>query len=99
MSDHPDFFVVIGDVHSQVALALRALTQIEQEQGRRIAQVFSVGDLGLFLCAKDWNFFTGPRKHRHLDWSPGDPRVLGSLAVAAGHDWRQPRAMAQASSI
>jgi hypothetical protein len=53
MSGHPDLFVVIGDVHSEVTLALRALTQIEQEQGRRIAQVFSVGDFGLFLREED----------------------------------------------
>ena len=70
MSGHPDLFVVIGDVHAQVALALRALTQIEQERGRRIAQVFSVGDLGLFLCEEDWSFFSGPARHRHPEWSP-----------------------------
>ena len=85
MSGHPDLFVVIGDVHSKVALALRALTQIEQEQGRRIAQVFSVGDFGLFLCEDDWSFFTGPSKHKHPDWSPA--------IREAWNLWRWPLAM------
>jgi len=30
MSSSPELFVVIGDVHSEVPLALRALTQIER---------------------------------------------------------------------
>jgi hypothetical protein len=46
------------------------LAQIEQEQGRRIVQVFSVGDLGLFLREEEWSFFTGPAKHKHSEWSP-----------------------------
>jgi hypothetical protein len=52
VSRSPDLLVVIGDVHAQLALALRALERIEQEQGRRIAQVFSVGDFGLFLIGE-----------------------------------------------
>jgi hypothetical protein len=39
-------------------------------QGRKIAQVFSVGDFGLFLSESDWDFFTGPARHKHPDWSP-----------------------------
>jgi hypothetical protein len=35
----PNLFVVIGDVHAQVGLALTALAQIEQEQGSRIAHL------------------------------------------------------------
>ena len=84
----PDLFVVIGDVHAQVRLALTALTQIQQEQGCRIAQVFSVGDLGLFLSEQDWDFFTGPSRHKHPEWSPSDPGGLESLGMAARHDWR-----------
>jgi hypothetical protein len=70
MSSNPELFVVIGDVHAKVALALPALARIEQEQGRKIAQVFSVGDFGLFLSERDWDFFTGPARHKHPDWSP-----------------------------
>jgi hypothetical protein len=70
MSSSSELFVVIGDVHGQVALALKALLRIEQEQGRRIAQMFSVGDFGLFLSERDWDFFTGPARHKHPDWSP-----------------------------
>lgn len=70
MGFSPDLFVVIGDVHAQLGLALSALAQIEQEQGCRIAQVFSVGDLGLFLSERDWDFFTGPKRHKHPEWSP-----------------------------
>jgi hypothetical protein len=65
MSPNPELFVVIGDVHAKVALA-----RVEQEQGRKIAQVFSVGDFGLFLSESDWDFFTGPARHKHPDWSP-----------------------------
>jgi hypothetical protein len=85
MSGRPDLFVVTGDVHAQVALAHRALTQIEQEQGRRIAQVFSVGDFGLFLSDGDWDFFTGPAKHKHPEWSPA--------IREAWNLWRWPLAM------
>jgi len=69
MGFSPDLFVVIGDVHAQLGLALTALAQIEREQGCRIAQVFSVGDLGLFLSEQDWDFFTGPSRHKHPEWS------------------------------
>ena len=57
--------VVMGDVHSQISLAAEGLEQIESEQGRSVDQVFSVGDLGLFLQEEDWNFLTGPKKYRH----------------------------------
>ena len=70
MSCNPELFVVIGDVHAQVKLALTALAEIEHEHGCRIAQVFSVGDLGLFLNEEDWAFFTGPNRHKHPEWSP-----------------------------
>jgi hypothetical protein len=70
MRRDPELFVVIGDVHAQVALAVRALARIEQERGLRIAEVFSVGDFGLFLGERDWDFFTGPTRHKHPDWSP-----------------------------
>lgn len=54
----------MGDVHSQICLAAEGLERIESEQGRRVDQVFSVGDLGLFLQEEDWNFLTGPKKYR-----------------------------------
>ena len=39
--------VVVGDIHSEVPLALEGLTRIEREFGE-IHQVLSVGDVGLF---------------------------------------------------
>jgi hypothetical protein len=48
-SNNPDLIVVIGDVHHHIALAADGLKQIESETGSQVAQVFSVGDLGLFL--------------------------------------------------
>jgi hypothetical protein len=83
MSSNPDLFVVTGDVHAQVGLALTALPQIEQ--GHRIAQVFSVGDLGLLLSEKDWDFFTGASRHRHPERSPA---TWGAL-----NRWEWPLAM------
>ena len=66
-------------------------------QGRKIAQVFSVGDFGLFLSESDWDFFTGPSRHKHPDWWLAEIRKAWTpVAVAAGNDWRQSRAMAQA---
>ena len=62
--------VVIGDVHARVELALRGLLELEQELGRPIDQVFSVGDFGLFLREEDWNWLTGPSRHQHPEWSP-----------------------------
>ena len=41
-------FVVVGDIHGELKLALEGLEKIEREHGR-IDQVFSVGDVGLFL--------------------------------------------------
>ena len=70
MSPNPELFVVTGGVHAKVAPALQALARIEQEQGRKIAQVFSVGDSGLFISESAWAFFTGPARHKHPDWSP-----------------------------
>jgi len=54
--------VVIGDVHHHIAQAAEALTRLEQDI--RIDQVFSVGDLGLFLTEPDWAYLTGPSKYR-----------------------------------
>lgn len=56
--------VVIGDVHSEIALSVEALEQLEEEYGQ-IDQVFSVGDFGLFLDEADWNWLTGPKKYRN----------------------------------
>jgi hypothetical protein len=61
MSSNSELFVVTGGVHAKVALALQALARIEQEQKRKIAQVFSVGDFGLFLSESAWDFLTGLR--------------------------------------
>ena len=56
--------VVMGDVHNQIALAMKGLQRIESEFNRPIDQVFSVGDLGLFLDESDWGYLTGPKKYR-----------------------------------
>ena len=61
---------IIGDVHHHVPLAAEGLEQIEMELGRSIDQVFSVGDLGLFLDETDWEFLTGPKKYRTPEDSP-----------------------------
>jgi hypothetical protein len=66
---HP-LVVVIGDVHHHIALAAEGLKRIENEFGRPIAQVFSVGDFGLFLNESDWEFLTGPVKYRSPESSP-----------------------------
>ncbi len=47
--------------------------------------MFSVGDVGLFLDRDDWNYLTGPSKHRHPEWS--------SLIAAAWEQWRWPLAI------
>ena len=65
-----EILVVMGDVHANLPLALRGLERIEEEYARSIAQVFSVGDLGLFLDPLDWNFLSGPKKHRHPERTP-----------------------------
>lgn len=62
--------VVIGDVHHHIGLAAEGLKRIEIETGRPIAQVFSVGDFGLFLDEADWDFLTGPIKYRSPENSP-----------------------------
>jgi hypothetical protein len=77
--------VVMGDVHHHLALAAEALERLEAEFGRPIAQVFSVGDLGLFLTESDWEFLTGPKKYRQPGSSPGIRR--------AWEAWRWPLAM------
>ena len=56
--------VVIGDVHHHLWLAVEGLERIEAETGVAIDQVFTVGDLGLFLHEDDWRFLTGPSKYR-----------------------------------
>lgn len=77
--------VIIGDVHHQLWLAVRELNCIEQNLGRPIDQVFSVGDLGLFLHEEDWRFLTGPAKYRHPEDSP---RIR-----KAWNEWRWPLSM------
>lgn len=62
--------VVIGDVHHHIGLAAQGLHRIEAETGSPVAQVFSVGDLGLFLQESDWEYLTGPAKYRHPETSP-----------------------------
>lgn len=76
--------VIVGDIHSELPLALEGLTRIESEFGE-IHQVFSVGDVGLFLNPEDWNFLTGPKKHR-------DPQRSTKIA-AAWKKWRWPFSM------
>lgn len=76
--------VVVGDIHSELALAAAALDRVEEQFGP-IAQVFSVGDVGLFLERGDWEFLTGPKKHRH-------PERSGEIA-AAWKEWRWPLSM------
>jgi hypothetical protein len=61
---------VIGDVHHHIDLAVEGLKRIENETGRGIDQVFSVGDFGLFLDESDWGFLTGPKKYRQPEESP-----------------------------
>ena len=61
---------IIGDVHSRIGLAATALNAIEAELGA-ISQVFSVGDLGLFLDEADWGFLSGSKRSRHPDWTVG----------------------------
>jgi len=78
----PVLFAVIGDVHDRIGLAAAGLSQIEHEFGRPIAQVFSVGDLGLFLSEEDWGFLSGPKKYRQ----PG----LTEQIRAAWEQWRWP---------
>lgn len=76
---------VIGDAHHHIALAAEGLERLETELGRPIAQVFSVGDLGLFLDEDDWEFLTGPKKYRAPEASPGIRR--------AWSEWRWPLSM------
>lgn len=68
-SNHP-LVVVIGDAHHHIDLAEEGLKRIEIEMERPIAQVFSVGDFGLFLNEADWEFLTGPVKYRSPESSP-----------------------------
>ena len=73
---------VIGDVHHHIGLAAEGLDRIENKLGRPVAQVFSVGDLGLFLDEPDWGFLTGPKKYRKPEDSPA--------IRAAWKSWRWP---------
>ena len=66
----PLLFAVIGDVHHQIELAAEGLSRIESELSRPFSQVFSVGDLGLFLDEGDWEFLTGPKKYRTPEATP-----------------------------
>ena len=76
---------VIGDVHHHIGLAREGLERVEVELERPIAQVFSVGDLGLFLDESDWEFLTGPKKYRCPEESPKIRR--------AWEEWRWPISM------
>ena len=80
-----DLFVVIGDVHGEIAAAVAALESLEHDFGAPIAQVFSVGDFGLFLSAEDWNYLTGPKRYRK-------PEMSASIAAGLGA-WHWPLAM------
>ena len=77
-----NLIAVIGDVHHHIGLAAEGLDRIENELGRPVSQVFSVGDLGLFLDEKDWDFLTGPKKYRKPENSPA--------IRAAWKAWRWP---------
>jgi hypothetical protein len=77
-----NLIAVIGDVHHHIGLAVEGLGRIERELCRPVAQVFSVGDLGLFLDEGDWEFLTGPKKYRKLEDSPA--------IRAAWKSWRWP---------
>ena len=84
-----NIIVVIGDVHSRVRLARAALVRLEADLQRRIDQVISVGDLGLFLDPGDWDYLTGPKRHRHPERCPEIQEAWGSwpwpLAMVAGN--------------
>jgi hypothetical protein len=88
MGDHEtnptamSLIAVIGDVHHHIGLAAEGLSRIENEFGRPVAQVFSIGDLGLFLDEPDWGFLTGPKKYRKPEDSPA--------IRAAWKSWRWP---------
>ena len=68
--NRPSLIAVIGDVHHHINLAVEGLHRIENELGRLLSQVFSVGDFGLFLDEEDWDFLTGPKKYRQPENSP-----------------------------
>jgi hypothetical protein len=76
--------VVVGDIHSRIQEAFNALEKIELQFQRSIAQVFCVGDLGLFLDPGDWKFLTGPKRYRR----PQDTPAIR----AAWEAWRWPLA-------
>jgi len=79
------YFAVLGDIHHQLDLAAEGLDAIEQELGKPLTQVFTVGDLGLFLDEDDWRFLTGPKKYREPEISPHLRKTWD--------DWRWPLAM------
>jgi len=76
---------VMGDVHHYIGLAAEGLDRIENDLGCAVSQVFSVGDLGLFLDEEDWDFLTGPKKYRKLEESPSIRRAWKA--------WRWPLSM------
>ena len=78
------FIAVIGDVHHHIGLAVEGLERMEAELNRSIDQVFSIGDLGLFLDEAEWDFLTGPNKYRTREESPA--------IRAAWKKWRWPLA-------
>lgn len=77
--------MVIGDVHHHTGLAVEGLERIEMEFGRAVDQVFSLGNLGLFLDESDWEFPTGPTKYRQPEESP--------KIREAWKNWRWPLSM------
>jgi hypothetical protein len=83
--EHVSLIAVIGDVHGNLRLALAGLETIEQEQERKIDQVFSVGDFESCLAAEDWQFVGGPQKYRHPEWT--------SMIREAWQAWHWPLAM------
>lgn len=85
ISSKGKLIVVMGDVHHHLGLAAEGLEKIERELECPIAQVFSVGDLGLFLDESDWAFLTGPKKYRSPEQSP--------KIRQAWQDWRWPVSM------
>ncbi|MGC1480829.1 MAG: metallophosphoesterase, partial [Chthoniobacterales bacterium] len=76
---------IIGDVHGLIELASSVIDRTERQIGRKIDQVFSVGDLGLFFDDTDWTFLTGPKKYRRPEWSS---KIRDAWAA-----WRWPLAM------
>jgi hypothetical protein len=84
--------------HSDSRQCFLSIPRIEKEQSRPISQVFSVGDVGLFLSEEDWNCLTDPSKYKHPDRTPGIREAWQlwqwPLATIGGNHepWNRPRA-------